>query len=89
MLLRLHLLNPFKHVQKLPLVVQVAESINNACLYRLYYHFYDRKWMFMKNVASVLVNTYYTILPDNRKATNGMFMYNYKNFIRFSVGMFT
>lgn len=34
-------------------------SINNKS--RLNYHFYGRKRLFMKNVASIIVNSYYII----------------------------
>lgn len=60
-------------------------------VYRLNYHFYDHKCLFMKNVASILVNTYYTI--SSRQARRrleeeeNLLRYNYKNFIRFFAGV--
>lgn len=62
MLVSAIVLNPFIHVHKRLLhSPAIVKSINNAYTYRLNYHFYDLKWLFMKNVASILVNTYYTI----------------------------
>ena len=51
---------------------------------RVNYHFYGQKRLFMKNIANILVNTYYNITNSNAKSQEGKGnMRDHKSFIRF------